>query len=89
MKIVGGPRSGQEATIAETSGGPELRVEGMVLEYAFTEPGKVNMKAYFDTNPQPSIPGLIERYRCRDGAWHYIDPPRKSEYKLSPPIVME
>ena len=89
MKIVGGPRSGQTIAISETPDGPELKLEGMVVEYAFTEPGKVNMRMYFDQDPQPSIPGIIERYRCHDEAWHYIAPPEKSTYKLSAPIVME
>jgi hypothetical protein len=89
MKVVGGPRSGQAITIAESPGGPEVRIEGIVLEYAFTEPGRLNMKMYFDVESIPSVPGMIERYRCHEGAWHYIDPAENSTYKLSPPVVME
>jgi hypothetical protein len=89
MKIVGGPRSGQTIAISETPGGPELKIEGMVVEYAFTEPGKVNMRMYFDPRPQPSIPGMIERHRCHDETWHYIAPAERSTYKLSAPVVME
>jgi hypothetical protein len=86
VKIVGGPRNGQEITIAESQGGPEIRVPGMVLEYAFTSPGSVQIKMSVDIEPKPSIPGLIERYVCRDEAWHYIPPSSPTGFMISPPV---
>jgi hypothetical protein len=89
MKIVGGPRNGQAITISEEPGGPELQVDGMVLEYSFAGQGKVNVKISVDPNPKPSFPGLVERYKCHDGAWHYIPPEDNSGFQASPPAVME
>jgi hypothetical protein len=89
MKIIGGPRNGQIITIAEKQGGPELIVPGMVLEYTFTEPGKVNIKMTAELEPKPSVPGLAERYKCQDGAWHYIAPSSALEFTASPAVVME
>jgi hypothetical protein len=89
MKIVGGPRNGQEMTIAEFQGGPEIRVPGMILEYVFTAPGSVQIKMSQDLEPKPSVPNLIERYVCRDGAWQYIPPLAAGEYMITPPVVME
>jgi hypothetical protein len=87
MKIVGGPRNGQVISIAEHQGGPELIVPGIVLEYTFTQPGKVNIKMGMELDAKPSIPGLIERYKCQDGAWHYIA--ASGDFMVSPPVVME
>lgn len=89
MKIVGGPRDGQELTISEAPGGPELQVEGMVLEYTYLSHNNVTVKLYGDPNPKPSLPGLVERYRCHEAGWHYIGPPPGSSVQASPPIVME
>jgi hypothetical protein len=89
MKIVGGPRNGEVITISEKPGGPELRIEGMVLEYRFTEQGKISIKMYADPDPKPSFPGLIERYKCRNGAWHYVPPADDRDFQVSPPVVME
>lgn len=89
MKIVGGPRSGQEITIAESQGGPEIQVPGMVLEYVFTAPGAAQIKMSMDLGQKPSLPGLVERYVCRDGAWHYIAPAAKGDLMATPPVVME
>jgi hypothetical protein len=89
MKIVGGPRNGQMITISERPGGPELQVEGMVLEYTFAGPGSVNIRMSADPDPQPSLPGLVERYRCQDGAWHYIPPGNDTGFQASPLTVME
>lgn len=86
MKIVGGPRDGQEISIAESKGGPELRVPGMVLEYAFTSPGVAQIRMTMDAEQKPSIPGLVERYVCRDEAWHYIPPSSPTGYMISPPV---
>ncbi len=89
MKIVGGPRNGQVITIAEPQGGREVQVPGMVLEYAFTVPGSVQIKMSLDLAPKPSVPGLVERYVCQDGAWHYIPPVATAEFMATPPVVME
>ena len=91
MKIVGGPRSGQTIKLSEQRGGPELQPEGMILEYAFTAPGKasIRMSCHHKLEPKPSVPGLIERYRCHDGAWQYIAPEDSSGFVASPPIIME
>ena len=91
MKIIGGPRSGQAITLSEHPGGPELQPEGMILEYTFTAPGKatIKMSCHHNLEPKPSVPGLVERYRCHDGAWHYIEPEDSSGFVASPPIIME
>jgi len=89
MKIVGGPRDGQVITISETRGGPELQVEGSVLEYIYISHIHASIKLYGEANPKPSLPGLVERYRCHDGGWYYVDPPSGSAVQASPPIVME
>jgi hypothetical protein len=86
MKIVGGPRNGQEVTITKPECGHEVRVPGMVLEYAFTSPGSVQIKMSMDLEPKPSIPGLIERYVCRDEAWHYIPPSSPTGFMITPPV---
>jgi hypothetical protein len=89
MKIVGGPRDGQEISIAEQPGGPELQIEGIVLEYRFLGPDTVNIKMSDDPSPQPSFPGFVERYKCHNGTWHYIPPADRSGFLASPPAVME
>jgi hypothetical protein len=65
MKIVGGPRNGQVISIAEHQGGPELIVPGMVLEYTFTQPGRVNIKMGMELDAKPSIPGMNSSQRER------------------------
>lgn len=91
MKIVGGPRAGQLITLSEQPGGPELQPEGMILEYTFTSPGRATIKmgCHHSVEPKPSVPGLVERYRCHNGAWHYIAPEDTSGFMASPPIIME
>lgn len=89
MKIVGGPRNGQTITISDPQSGDEVRVPGMVLEYVFTGPGAAQIKMSMHLDPKPSIPGLVERYVCRDGAWHYIAPAAPGDLMASPPVVME
>ena len=88
MKIVGGPRNGQVITITRPECGHEVQVPGMVLEYVFTAPGAAHIKMSLNLEPKPSLPGLVERYLCQDGAWHYI-PPATGGVMASPPIVME
>jgi hypothetical protein len=89
VRIIGGPRDGQIISITETSGGPELQIEGMILEYSFTEPGKVNIRFFAEPNPKPSFPGLVERYKCQNGAWYYIAPPGGDGVRATPPSPME
>ena len=89
MKIVGGPRDGQDITIAEFQGGPEIQLPGMVLEYVFTAPGSVQIKMSPTLERKPSVPGLVERYVSRDGAWHYIPPAAAGEFMITPPVVLE
>ena len=89
MKIVGGPRHGQDVTISENPGDPELQLEGMVLEYTYTEPGKINIRIYEDPVPKPSFPGLVERYKSQYGAWHFIATLESKGIQASPPAVSE
>lgn len=88
MKIIGGPRDGQQISISEEPGGPELNVEGMIIEYVFSEPGRINVRFYADPDPKPSFPGFVERYKCHNGAWLYI-PPVGGGFSASPPLPVE
>ncbi|SIO58392.1 hypothetical protein SAMN05444166_5662 [Singulisphaera sp. GP187] len=75
MKIVGGPKHGEEITMAGKPGGPEfVPPDGFVIEYEFVQSGKVNVKFGPDRNPKPSVPGQFERYQTRGGSWHYVEP---------------
>jgi hypothetical protein len=78
MKKIGGPHDGQTAAIAENPGDPELKVPGSVLEYDFTDRGKVRFRFYIDANPTPSIRGEVERYQYLvaepEEGWYYVQP---------------
>jgi hypothetical protein len=89
MKLVGGPCDGQTVTISEEAGGPDLRLEGMVLERHFDGYGKMQIILRFDPNPPPSLPGITERYWCKDGAWHYLPPEDTTGFRATPPMMTE
>jgi hypothetical protein len=89
MKIVGGPRNGQVVTLAEIQGGPELQISGMILTYTFTAFGTVTVTMSMAWDDTPSVPGLLEKYKCQDGAWHYIAPLATNGFMASPPVIME
>lgn len=79
MKIVGGPKHGEEITLAGKPGGPEfVPPDGFVIEYHFTSSGKVDFKIGPDPRPKPSVPGQFERYQARAGSWYYIEAETKS-----------
>ena len=67
---------------------PDLQVPGMVLEYIFAH-GHLHIKSCIDLDPKPSVPGLLERYKYQDGAWHYIAPAATNGFMASPLVVME
>ena len=88
MKIVGGPRNGQVITLAESQGGSDIQVPGMVLEYIFAH-GHLHIKLFIDLGPKPSVPGLLERYNYQVAAWHYIAPAATNGFMASPLVVTE
>jgi hypothetical protein len=73
MKVVGGPRDGEDITVRDGDG-VEFMLNGAVFEYDVRTPGKTGRRLTLGTQPQPSVPGEFERYQFREDAWHYVPP---------------